>query len=254
MRRSAYRLAGVFIVFLLAVASTAASAAEFRLVRDETQPDVPVLYMTGKIQKGDAASLSRLLKSNLKYGPSVTEIWLNSPGGELDEAVRIGELIEKLGYTAIVPLGATCASACFFVWVGASARLAPGDLVIHRPYFHMRDSSQSPSDFENAYRATNEAAALYLRQRNVPAYLIERMLQLSSADGYPLSSEDKVRIGPMSTARSEYMVQNCGFPNATKSGQILARGGLTVSEREVLRKCGMQFYSKQKEAFFSPSD
>lgn len=225
-----------------------ATAADFRIVQDNAQPGVPILYMSGEIRDGDTDNLIRLLRSDLEITPSITNIWLNSPGGELNEAIKVGGLLEKLGYAAIVPVGASCASACFFIWVSASGRLAPGEIIIHRPYFDMRNTSQSASGFEEAYRITSEAASLYLRQRNVPVDLIQLMMKLSSSDGYTLTAEDKLRIGPMSPARTEYLVQNCGLPNV--ESHIVERGGLSPLERENLRECGLKFYEQEKREFF----
>ena len=227
-----------------------AVAADFRLAQDNTQPGVPILYMSGEIRAGDRDKLVNLLRSDLASTPSITDIWLNSPGGDLSEAIKIGAVIEDLGYTAIVPAGAKCASACFFIWVSASGRLAPGEIIIHRPYFDMRNSSQSASGFEKHYRTTSEAASLYLRQRNVPLDLVDLMLKVSSSDGYVLSEADKLRIGPMSAARTEYMVQNCGLPDAGESRHIMAGGGLSPHEQRTLRECGLRFYEQQKREFF----
>lgn len=238
-------------VVVLALSSfKSATAADFRLAQDNTQPGIPIIYMSGEIKSGDRAKLVALLRSDVQSTQSITDIWLNSPGGDLNEAIKIGAVVEQLGYTAIVPAGATCASACFFVWVSASGRLAPGDVVIHRPYFEMRDSSQSASGFEESYRATREAASLYLRQRNVPTDLIDLLLNVPSSDGYVLSPADKLRIGPMSAARTEYMVQNCDLPDASESKRIMGAGGLSAQQQRTLRECGLRFYERQKRQFF----
>lgn len=241
---------GIAVIVLVLCATFPSEAADFRLAQDNTQPGIPILYMSGEIKAGDKDKLVSLLRSDLTVTPSITDIWLNSSGGNLSEAIKIGAVIEKLGYTAMVPTGATCASACFFIWVSASGRLAPGEIVIHRPYFDMRDSDQSASDFEEGYRATSEAATLYLRQRNVPAHLIDLMLTVPSSDGYVLSDAEKGRIGPMSAARTEYMVQICGLPDSDESHRIMATGGLTSHDKKTLRDCGLRFYERQKHEFF----
>lgn len=227
------------------------AAADFRLAQDNTQPGVPILVMSGEIQAGDANKLVGLLKANARNAQLVSDIWLNSPGGNLNEAIKIGAVVEELGYTAVVPIGATCASACFFVWISAPGRLAPGAIIVHRPYYNMRDSMRSAGDYEEGYRAASETAGAYLRKRNVPADLIELILTVPSSDGYTLSDADKTRIGPMSAARMEYMIQNCGFPDASESRRIMAAGGFSEEKRKAMRECGLQFYAEQKNRFFS---
>lgn len=244
-----HNLQSAVCIIALLISFASAKAAEFKLAQDNNQPGISIVYLSGAINEGDTEKLVKLLRSDLQITPSITNIWLNSSGGDLNEAIKIGALIEKLGYTAIVPTGATCASACFFTWVSASGRLAPGELIIHRPYFDMRNASHG-AGFEESYRITNEAARLYLRQRNVPTNLINLMMQMSSADGYALTQNDKWSIGPLSPARMEYMVQNCGLPNANDSRGILEHGGLSGSDQKAMRACSLGLYEAQKHAFF----
>lgn len=248
--RYLHRRAACIGVLAFALGLNHANAADFALKQDNSQPGVPILYMSGQIEQGDAEKLTKFLRSDLEHAPRITDIWLNSAGGDLNEAAKIGGLLETLGYTAVVPSGATCASACFFVWISASGRLAPGTLVIHRPYFNMRDSEIPASRFEERYRITGDSAGQYLRQRNVPANLIEIMMRVSSADGYTLTEADKLSIGVMSPARTEHMVQNCGLPDSLEADRIAERGGLSSRELQSLRECGLRFYERQKREFF----
>lgn len=224
-------------------------AADFRVMQNNEEPGVPILYVSGVIERGDTDELVKYLRSDPDISLLINDVWLNSPGGNLVEAMKLGSLLETLGLSAMVPNGARCASACFFVWVGASGRVALGELVIHRPYFDMSGSSASASDYEQAYRDASESAYKYLRQRNVPTSLIEVMMRVSSSDGYTLSDQDKSSIGYMSQARVEHMIQNCGLPDSNQAVQIQARGGLSKSELSALRECGLRFYRKQKLEF-----
>lgn len=235
---------------LIAAGSNFARAAEFRLGEDNTNPGVPIILMSGEIESGDKDKLMKFLSSRAQTAVWATDFWLNSPGGDLREAMRIGAVLEGLGYVAVVPVGATCSSACFFIWVSASGRLAPGDIVIHRPYFDMRSDPQSATRFEENYRVASEETRRYLAQRNVPADLVELMMSVSSVDGYVLSDTDKQRIGPMSAARMEYMIQNCRFPGARQAGRILAAGGFTSEEQKAMRACGLNYYKAERGAFF----
>jgi hypothetical protein len=205
--------------------------------------------MSGVIERGDTDKLIQYLRSDPENSLLINDVWLNSAGGNLVEAMKLGSLLETLGLTAMVPNGARCASACFFIWTGASGRVALGELVIHRPYFDMAESSASASGYEQAYRDASESAYKYLRQRNVPTSLIEVMMKVSSSEGYTLTDRDKSSIGHMSQARVEYMIQNCGLPNSNQTTQIQSRGGLSTSELTTLRECGLKFYKKQKLEF-----
>lgn len=235
---------------LFSLCPSYANAAEFRLMQNNAEPGVPILYFSGEIQPGDTQRLIKFLRSNLDIAPLINDVWLNSPGGNLSEAMKLGVLMETLGYTAVVPAGAKCASACFFVWIGASARLAQGEVVVHRPYFEMHESPASAFEYEQAYRESHEAAYNYLRQRGVPTQLIELMMRVSSVEGYTLSNRDIASMGMMSQARMEYMIQSCGLPTSEQAAQIQAQGGLSQAELKSLRECGLKFYQKQKSDFF----
>jgi hypothetical protein len=237
-------------MILLALGADRATAADFEIMQNNAEPGVPILYVSGIIERGDTDKLTQYLRSDLDRAPLINDVWLNSPGGNLAEAMRLGALMERLGHTAVVPTGARCASACFFVWIGASGRFARGDLVIHRPYFDMDESSSSASGYEQAYREASESAHSYLRQRNVPSYLIELMMKVSSVEAYTLSDRDKSSIGHMSNARVEYMIQSCGMPDSKQAEKIQRQGGPSQSELKILRECGLRFYQRQRFEFF----
>ena len=88
----------------------------------------PVLFISGKI--GPAAARwfrDRLDEAHLAPGDTVL---LTSPGGDLDQAVIIGEIIRSHGLaTAVGVVDASgrltpsyCASACVFVYAGGKSR------------------------------------------------------------------------------------------------------------------------------------
>lgn len=90
-------------------------AMEFKLVEWRSHQ---VLRANGEIIKGDASALAKWLPAlkPLPYGLPV--ILLNSPGGNVDEALRISELLTSRWVHTVVPSGARCASACasiFFI-------------------------------------------------------------------------------------------------------------------------------------------
>ena len=68
-----------------------------------------VLRLEGAIQPGAAERLATELADRGEY---VERIALNSPGGVVQEALAMGELIRSGGYTTSVAGGALCASSC----------------------------------------------------------------------------------------------------------------------------------------------
>jgi hypothetical protein len=104
---------------------------------------------SGRIAEGDFDEFLRLLKAE----PQVTSVRLNSPGGSVAEAMKIGRLLRKRFVTAeannrIFPDGlrgesrqtcggrnqtVCCASACAWIYFGAAQWLAWDWVGLHRP-------------------------------------------------------------------------------------------------------------------------
>src|SRR5262249_48153851 len=83
------------------------------------------VYATGEIVSGDAEVLTQTLQSANVVNADIL-INLNSPGGSVAEALKLGRLIEKLkastnvGQEGIQP--GQCLSACVWVFLGGAYR------------------------------------------------------------------------------------------------------------------------------------
>ncbi len=81
------------------------------------------VFVDGEIATGDAARLSQFLRDRKI---SVAMLVLNSPGGNLVEGLRIGQLVRNLGFDTMVGAReeqpALCASACAYAFAGGVNR------------------------------------------------------------------------------------------------------------------------------------
>ena len=84
------------------------------------------ILITGRIQSGDETSFQSLLSSRSGRGP--TEVHLNSPGGLLQAAMKISEMVREAGLTTRVPYRATCACACTLIFAAGLHRIAHTEL------------------------------------------------------------------------------------------------------------------------------
>lgn len=92
---------------------------------DVTPGDSPVLMLSGEIVRGDAEKVRRILDretGNIDGGV----IYFDSPGGDYEEALRLGEAIFEKGWTTRVSRGSTCLSACAFAFLGGKFYGASG--------------------------------------------------------------------------------------------------------------------------------
>ncbi len=105
-------------------------------------------FISGTIAKGDYEKVRDLYAKN---HPLMYSFLLLSPGGDLDDAIKIGEFFRKYFIFAVAPIrfpegsfylplsesvecqdkSCACASACALVWLGAPKRL--GTVGLHRP-------------------------------------------------------------------------------------------------------------------------
>ena len=109
--------------------------------------DNAALLMKGQIVPGDYERLLAFAITN-KIDLLRVRYVLNSPGGDVSEALRIGRLLKSVYANVFVgPESGPCASACFIIFVSAVQRDSLDGLVgIHRPYVSPnRLASVSPS-------------------------------------------------------------------------------------------------------------
>jgi hypothetical protein len=182
--------------------------------------DCDFVLITGEIHAGDYNVFEGLLREKLlqqeecrhKRGVncgSVTadgrrmlsviphSVLLNSPGGDLDEAMRIGRLVRKLLLdteaalespttgTMELPLGDTtrckrarcyCASACFFIWAGGIDRYG-WELFVHQPYFDPSVfGNLPPAEAIERHHQMIASARQYLRDMDVTDDVINLMV------------------------------------------------------------------------------
>lgn len=100
--------------------------------------DGPHLAIEGRIEPSDVplleASISRW---ESRYPDERLRVMLNSPGGDVVVAVKMGEILRQVFAWSVVDKGATCASACVFVFAGGAERDAfiGSRFGLHRPRF-----------------------------------------------------------------------------------------------------------------------
>lgn len=107
----------------------------------------PMLVLRGEIVSGDYDRLLGYAVENNVDLHSIS-IALATPGGDVSEALKIGQLLKSIYATVSAgPATGPCASACFILFASAVDRSAvPGIVGIHRPYLSKeRFQTFSPS-------------------------------------------------------------------------------------------------------------
>lgn len=136
-----------------------ASRQPMRFTVEERGP-LAVLRAEGTIDVGAAARLASLLDSD------PDEIWFDSPGGDVREALLIGrELRARRAFTRVPP-GARCVGACAEAFLGGVAREVDEGGLLGVTAVPLSDpsSAQTQAERENAAaRWAEERADYYIR-------------------------------------------------------------------------------------------
>lgn len=229
-------------------------------------------YFWGTITVGDSEKFKRLLSQKR---PFLRGVRLNSPGGDVTEAMKIGRLLRRYliqvwapdyfpgdGLPSLLTFGSegklaylckgetcTCASACALTWFGGIQR--NGRVGLHRPRpSDLASFSQlSPEEASKRYIRQTSEIRTYLAEMEAPANVIEAILSTSSSEIISISNEGVER----SPSFAEWQDAACGYnikpPNSVfslydkKFGQGLP---LESEEEKVLREYELKTSERNK--------
>jgi hypothetical protein len=97
------------LVALLTTTALSAYAAQIEA------HNLNAITITGQIDPNDFETFK------IKAGPlAKADVWLSSPGGDLQAAIKIGEFVRLRGWSTFVSAG--CSSACALIWLAGISR------------------------------------------------------------------------------------------------------------------------------------
>jgi hypothetical protein len=106
-----------WLVALFALA-TSANAAEINVSLKKDNKTVDYVYFDGDIVEGDFDKFKKFIGG----APNGQRLILNSDGGLIVEAIKIGELVRAKKFLTVA--GDLCASACALIWLAGVERAA----------------------------------------------------------------------------------------------------------------------------------
>jgi hypothetical protein len=166
--------------------------------------------LKARIVEGDYEKVMTVLKAN----PRLSEFVLDSPGGNVDEALKIGRLFRRqlIGTESeqAKSLNHVCASSCAFIWFGGVGRV--GTVGVHRIKSGdpVAFGAQAPSDASALYRRWTADVNAYLNEMEIPQSIIELTLNTSSNEISFVEAEQDGLTRPPSIA--EWEDATCGPP------------------------------------------
>lgn len=202
----------------------------FSYAADITANKTGTLSLVGTIVKGDTEKLRNVIQAQ-RFG--LAAIVLDSPGGDVEEAIRMADLIKPLFLIAAVAPGKFCASACFFVWLAGNPRNAQSGEYVQRLAKQQRPQTGGVIGLHRPYRANiggvaNDQNQLmkhiqgYLEQQMLSRRLIDLMMSRPSNDIYWLTSADFDELGEYTPQIEELLIRKCDYVRITAAS--VARG------------------------------
>ena len=156
---------------------------------------VGALVMSGDIEPGEYDRLLKRLADDPQRFLSQDKLIVASSAGDAAEAMKIGRLLKALHTEiSVSPIAGRCVDACFFIYVAADQRSADAPSLIG---IHAVPSPDAA------------AAGDFLRENEVPADLVERVLRPRRSEVYWLSDSEEAALGTRSPAFTRYLVAHC---------------------------------------------
>jgi hypothetical protein len=173
------------------------------------------LVISGEIMPGDYDHLLSKITDDENRFLALNKVILASDGGDVSEALKIARLVKSL-YTEVIvgTLTGRCVSACFFIYAAANRREVDGErlLGINRPYIADPDAASAPPpDAAIAESRALTQVRAFLRENNVPGYLVDEMFRRASDDAYWLSADDQKNLGFRSQSFDQFLTAKCAW-------------------------------------------
>jgi hypothetical protein len=142
----------------------------------------PGFRLTGPITRADVATVRQFIAEHQRAPAEDMSVGLDSPGGDVDAAISIGDMLREEGAGVFMYEGDRCFSACVFVLVAGSTRLiGSAQIGIHRPRFDATYFAGLSA--KGAQRRYDELAAnvrAYLARMGMPDDLYAAMMRVPS--------------------------------------------------------------------------
>lgn len=139
---------------------------------NDPQKDVQII---GQINPGDAERFKEVIDERYPLGSQYDWVFLDGPGGDIYEAMIIGNLIRQRGIYVSVQPGSKCYSSCVLILAGGVNRAIFGPVGVHRPYLSNVDED---TDIQEVYRSMIKDLKSYFSSMNVPVSLADLMVSV----------------------------------------------------------------------------
>ncbi len=150
------------------------------------------ITVTGMITLGCKQKLDGVVADATRAHPKAQLYFvLNSPGGALQTAMQMGQIVAKDRLPVVVPANAMCASACFLILAASQTKYVS-------PTAHVGVHSAAeatPGHETEGSKAVTTDFARVLAQLGVPSEIIGRLVETPPGAMYWLTPEELMTMG-----------------------------------------------------------
>ncbi|WP_407354369.1 hypothetical protein [Luteimonas sp. R10] len=207
------------------------------------------LRYEGRVTADFTALMERAtaVADELGIGKRVLDI--DSAGGQVEDAMAVGDFIAESRWTIWVREGSVCHSACVFVLGAGDTRLITGKVGIHR-IIRMSSTATTRAELNAELRAVYDRVRAYLERNGAAVAIADLMmavpnrnlrlltgeeLQLYGLDGVNPAQDDLDRLRLMRKCGEDFVRRRDAFARAFD-----ARCKAPDTELEALNSCGLE--------------
>ncbi|WP_144813537.1 hypothetical protein [Aerolutibacter ruishenii] len=183
------------------------------------------LRYKGKIDAGFTALMARVteIADRMEIRNRVLDI--DSAGGQVEEAIRVGDQMAEATWSIWVREGSVCHSACVLVLAAGDTRSIAGKVGIHR-LMRLKSTATTRVELNDELRDVTQQLRDYLSRNGVGADLADRMMTIPARNLLLLTTAELRQYGLSGT-------------NAAQED---------LDRIRVARKCGEDF-ARRRDAF-----
>lgn len=166
---------------IVTFSSCLAHSAEFVIERSSKEFGLGI-SIRGQINRGDFDRFKRFLLENDALKGYANKVWLNSPGGDVVEAMRFADLFDKSSAAVNVGPYSKCYSACVFMFAGAASRTVfpLGELGVHRLVLSSEEVAYARE--KAVVVQASEDVYTFLTRQGMPQDIVARMRETPASE------------------------------------------------------------------------
>lgn len=218
------------------------------LLRNCAERGLLRLRYQGRVAADFVALVERIARvaDELKIGKRILD--LDSAGGQVEDAIRVGDFIAESRWTIWIREGSLCHSACVFVLSAGDVRRIAGKVGIHR-IIRMSSTATTRAELNAELRLVYEKVRSYLERNGTNVAVADLMmavpnrslrlltddeLLLYGLDGVNPAQDDLDRLRLLRECGDDFVARRDAFARAFDR-----RCRETVSELDELNACGL---------------